>query len=186
MTLPPVVKISTELLWRGALLFASLDLILVSLLVWRVKPATFRQLKWELILVTAVFWGALWFWAVGYYWELVYQYLFPGWSRWYLPFFQAALTALAASLAWRLSWRMCINPVLAYCLLGGLWGFLTHLWAVHMGVVDKPPFLQGAAPISAVVIAIFEFIFYWCVIILLALLVRFARSYSRFNSSPKR
>jgi hypothetical protein len=42
---------------------------------------------------------------------------------------------------------------------------ITHLFAVSIGIVSKPPVLQGAAPVSAVVFAIFEFMFYWCVIL---------------------
>jgi hypothetical protein len=36
---------------------------------------------------------------------------------------------------------------------------LTHTWAVYRGVVDKPPMLQDASPVAAVVIAFFEYIF---------------------------
>ena len=45
---------------------------------------------------------------------------------------------------------------------------ITHLFAVSLGIVSKPPALQGAAPVAAVVIAIFEFMFYWCVILSVA------------------
>jgi hypothetical protein len=34
----------------------------------------------------------------------------------------------------------------------------------HRGVVSKLPVLQGTSPAAAVVIAFFEFIFYWCII----------------------
>jgi len=37
--------------------------------------------------------------------------------------------------------------------------------------VDKPPMLQGASPVAAVVIAIFEFTFYWCIILSVACLL---------------
>ena len=47
-----------------------------------------------------------------------------------------------------------------FCLFGGLWGMMTHLFAVSIGIVCKPPVLQGAAPVVAVVMAIFEFMFY--------------------------
>jgi hypothetical protein len=42
---------------------------------------------------------------------------------------------------------------------------VTHLWAVYRGIADKPPMLQGASPTAAVIIAIFEFMFYWCIIL---------------------
>jgi hypothetical protein len=33
----------------------------------------------------------------------------------------------------------------SFRLLGGLWGMITHVWAVYLGIVDKPPMLQGVA-----------------------------------------
>lgn len=184
MILPPDVKITTDLLWRGALLFAGLDIILVSVLVWRVSPTTFRQLLGELIATTALFWCGLWFWAIGYFWDSVYQYVFPAWSRWLIPFFQAALTVLVAALAWHLSGRLRLHPVLSYCLMGGLWGMLSHVRAVALGIVDKPPLLQGAAPIAAIVVAIWEFALYWCVTIIGALLIRAGRQWAKSHLPP--
>ncbi len=164
----PEAKITNEILLRGLLLFAALDLGLVTGLTWRIKPTLFIQLKTTIILTTAVFWGLLWFWVLRVYWETVYRYLFPEWLRWPLPMIQAVLTALIASLAWRLSWKTPWNPLIVYCLLGGVWGILSHIWAVYMGVVDRPPVLQGASPLAAIGIAFFEFMFYWCVIILIS------------------
>ena len=175
MILPSEAKITTDLLWRGAVLFAGLDIVLVSVLVWRVRPGTLRRLRGEVIATTALFWCGLWFWAVGYFWDPVYQYLFPAWSRWLIPFLQAALTVLVAALAWSLSGRLRVHPILSYCLLGGLWGMLSHLGAVALGIVDKPPLLQGTAPIAAIVVAIFEFTLYWCVILIGALVIRGGR-----------
>jgi hypothetical protein len=45
---------------------------------------------------------------------------------------------------------------------------VTHVWAVHLGIVDKPPMLQGASPVAAVVFAVFEFTLYWCIILSVA------------------
>lgn len=49
---------------------------------------------------------------------------------------------------------------------------ITHLWAVYRGIVDRPPMLQGADPVAAIVIAVFEFMFYWCIMLSVALLLR--------------
>jgi hypothetical protein len=48
---------------------------------------------------------------------------------------------------------------------------LTHLQAVQRGIVDRPPLLQGAAPAAAVVIAFFEFTFYWALCVAIAALL---------------
>ena len=47
----------------------------------------------------------------------------------------------------------------------------SHVWAVYMGIVDKPPLLQGASPASAVFIAIFEFVFYFSGVLLATFIV---------------
>lgn len=179
----PEVKITNEIILRGLLLFAALDLILVTLLAWGIKPTIFIQLRNKIIITTAAFWGVLWFLVLRSYWETVYRYLFPEWLRWPLPIFQAALTASVASLAWRLSWKTKQNPIVVYCLLGGLWGILTHIWAVKMGVVDKPPLLQGAAPLAAIGIAFFEFMFYWCVILLISIAWHYAGRFTTVRGS---
>jgi len=171
MTLPTGFKITTELLLRAALFFALLDAVLLPLLAWRIKPAAFRQLKTALPLITALYWCLLWFWVLINFWEPVYSYLFPAWSRWLLPFFQALLTAAVAAGACRASRWFRIHPLVSYVLMGGLWGVVSHLWAVVVGVVDKPPMLQGASPAAAVTIAFFEFMFYWCVILAITALV---------------
>jgi hypothetical protein len=181
MDLPQDFRITTELLLQSALVFAILDLILAAILVWRIKPQTFRQLKWELLAVTALFWCGLWFWVIVNFWETVYRLVFPGWAHWLMPFFQAALTTVVAALAWRLSLRFRAHPLIAYLLFGGLWGMVSHLWAVSRGIVDRPSMLQGASPVSAVIIAIFEFIFYWCIICAAAALIHDARKSEKFR-----
>lgn len=163
--------ITTEILLTGALLFAGMDAVFISLLVWRIRPALFRKLKCDILAATALFWTALWFTMVQVFWESVYRYVFPTWSRWYIPFFMALLTCLVSVLAWWLSRRMPGHPFLAFVIMAGLWGMLSHIHAVSLGIVSRPPMLQGASPVAAVIIAIFEFVFYWCIILLLAVLI---------------
>jgi hypothetical protein len=186
MQLPPDARITTEILWKGALLFALLDLPFVAILVWRIRPSLFIHIKWELIIVTALFWWSLWYIVIRNFWETVYRYVFPDWAHWYLPFFQAILAALVALAVWWVARHSRTYPVLAYLLLGGLWGAISHLWAVHLGIVTKPPMLQGAQPFAAVVIAFFEFVFYWCIIMTAAALLHSLHQWlnSRQKISP--
>jgi hypothetical protein len=172
--LPEGARVTTGVLWRGTLLFAALDLGLLVLL-WRlVSPPAFARLRRPLPVATAIAWAGIWLWAVTVFWDRVYGYVFPAWLRWYLPASQALLTALVSWIAVRLAPRLRrVPPVVAYCLLGGVWGVLTHIWAVFRGIVSKPPFLQGAHPAAAVTIAFFEFTFYWCVIVLVSYLAVF-------------
>jgi hypothetical protein len=100
-----------------------------------------------------------------FFWEPVYQYVFPDWSRWFIPPVYALFFGLISLLFWWLALRLSGNPVLGFLLLGGLWGSLTHVWAISRGILDKPPMLQGASPWAAIVLPFFEFIFYWCIIL---------------------
>jgi hypothetical protein len=173
VTLPPDIRITSEVLWRGALIFALIDAGFVPLLAWRIKPARFRQLKWILVGTMAVFFSAIWGALASYYfWEPVYHYIFPEWARWLLPPVYGLLFAAVGLLFWWLALRLPGNAVVNFCLLGGLWGMISHVVAVHGGIVDKPPMLQGASPVAAIVIAIFEFIFYWCISVSAAWLLR--------------
>lgn len=166
--MPPDIKITTELLYMGALGFALLDAVFVSLLVWRVKEETFRGLKWLLVVCAALVWFGIWSWAIGNFWETVYSYVFPAWAQTWVPWIALVVAGLVALGLWSLTIHIKRNVVLTFCLIGGIIGSLTHIWAVYRGIVTKPPMLQGASPLGAVVMAFFEYIFYWCVILTLA------------------
>ena len=45
--MPADIKITTELLYKGALVFALMDAVYISLLVWRINEESFRRLKWS-------------------------------------------------------------------------------------------------------------------------------------------
>jgi hypothetical protein len=165
------IKITTELLYQGALAFALMDAVFIPLLVWRVKEEIFPRLKWALAIAAALVWWGIWSWAIGSYWEPVYAYVFPAWAQTWVPWIAFVVAGLVALGLWQLAIRASGKMVITYCLLGGVLGSLTHLWAVYRGIVTRPPMLQGASPLAAVVIAFFEYIFYWCVILLLARIV---------------
>lgn len=162
------IKITTEMLYQGALVFALMDIVFVALLMWRIKRDTFLALQNFLPLTAALIWLGIWGWAIGNFWETVYIYVFPKWGQAWIPiiaFFAAGVVAIGL---WTLAIRNQPNHILVYTLLSGTLGSLTHIWAVCRGIVTKPPMLQVASPIGAVVIAFFEYIFYWCTILVLA------------------
>jgi len=171
------VHVTTAILWRGTVLFALLDAALLSLLARRVTEPGFRALRGTILALTAVFWFCLWLVLASIvYWDRVYAYVFPAWLRWLLPVGQAALTTGVAAVAFALATRLPGRAVVGYCLLGGVWGSLAHVWAVAMGIVQKPPMLRGASALAAVVIAFFEFTFYFGVIVGGAALARGGRA----------
>jgi hypothetical protein len=165
------VKVTTDILWRGALFFALTDVLCVALVARLIKPADFHQMKWRLVIFMAIFFCALFGIIASYiFWDTVYSYVFPAWARWIMPPAYGLLFALYGLLVWWISFRLRTNAVLTFCCFGGLWGIITHIWAINRGIIEKPPMLQGADPIAAVVIAAFEFVFYWCVCLSLAFL----------------
>ena len=171
--LPPGVKITTDVLWLGTLIFAAIDAVFIPILAWRIHPATFRRLKWVLGITTAIFWSSLWTWGLVNFWDSIYRYVFPAWAHWFIPPTFGLLYAGISVLFWWLALHFRGNAVVNFCLLGGLWGMLTHLLAVFLGIVNKPPILQGAAPVAAVIFAIFEFMLYWCIILTVAVLMHY-------------
>lgn len=168
-------RITTELLYQGALVFALMDAVYIPLLVWRVSEDSFLRMKWALVLSAALVWCGIWSWAIGNFWETVYVYVFPAWSQTWNPWIALVAGGAVALGLWAISLRIKGKPVLTFLLFGGVLGSLTHIWAVYRGIVTKPPMLQGASPLGAVVIAFFEYIFYWCTILLLAKIMDWAR-----------
>jgi hypothetical protein len=169
--MPVDIRITTELLYLGALLFALMDAIYIPLLIWRVRPETFRRLNLSLVASAGTVWFWIWSWAIGNFWETVYVYVFPAWSRSWIPLIAFFAAGAVAYGLWALAAPARSNPVAVYCLLGALLGSLTHTLAVMRGILTGPPMLQGASPLAALVIAFFEFGFYWCVILTLAVLL---------------
>jgi hypothetical protein len=167
-SMPADLKITTELLYKSALVFALLDAIYIPLLMWRVSDEAFRRLRWTLVIVAALVWYGIWNWALSNFWDTVYVYVFPAWAQIWIPWIAFVAAGVIAYLLWILTLRLKRNLVPAFCLMGGVIGSLTHIWAVYRGIVTKPPMLQGASPLAAILIAFFEYVFYWCTILVFA------------------
>jgi hypothetical protein len=170
------VRVTTEVLWRGVLLAIPVDVALVSFLVSRIDAATYRRLKWPIAATTAVFFAVVWALLACYlFWEPVYHYFFPAWSRWLLPLAYGLGYGCAGLLSHSLALSVRGNCVVNFCVLVGLWGMAGHIWAVHRGLLEKPPLLQGASPVAAVIFSGFEFVFYAGVILTVAALPGYVR-----------
>jgi hypothetical protein len=175
----PEQRVTSEILWQGALIFALIDALFVTFLVRRIEPEMFLQLKSLLAITSGIFWFLMWILMSTFFWEPVYHYVFPAWARWLIPPLYGLLFALVALLFWWLSFRLPGLPVLNFCILGGLWGTVTHLWGITRGLIDKPPMLQGASPAAVLVMPIFEFMFYWSVILTVSSLLYRRRNRTR-------
>lgn len=165
------LKVTTKMLWQGALIFALIDILFVAVLTRSIKAENFRLFKWPLVITTGIFWFLLLLTLMLWlFWEPVYHYVFPAWARWFIPPVYGVLFAATGYFFWWLARRLPGNPIINWCLLGGLWGMVTHAWAIYRGILGKVPMLQGASPVAAVIMPIFEFAFYYCVILSIAAL----------------
>lgn len=165
------ITITTEMLYRGALFFALVDAVFIPILAWRIKEIKFRELQWPMVIAASLVWFGIWSWAIGNFWEEVYSYVFPAWAQTWIPWIAFVVAGLVALGLWSLTIRTRWNVILTFCLMGGVIGSLTHIWAVYRGIVTKPPMLQGASPLGAVVFVFFEYILYWCVILTIAMIL---------------
>jgi len=164
MIIPNDIKVTTEILWKGAVSFALIDIVFISILTKLVKPDDLFRLKWKIVVIMAFFFSILYGSIVSIiFWDSVYVYVFPVWARWIIPPSFGLLFSLIGLLFWWIAFRLPTNAVINFCILGGLWGIITHIVAINRGIVENPPMLQGASPIAAITIAAFEFIFYWCI-----------------------
>ncbi len=163
---------TSALYWTAALVTAAIDLVFVPLLAWRVQRERFRQLKWPLLGVSLIFWVALWTTVVLGCWDWAYRYVFPGWGRWVIPPLYGLIFGVMGIAFWWIALRLPVSPVVTFCILGGLQSVPGHLWAIYkVGMLNKVPILKDVSPSSALAFGLFEFIFYWAVIVSIAALV---------------
>lgn len=144
----------------------------VLLLAWRIKPARFRQLTWALAGASAIFWSILWIAVLWAYWDLCYRHIFPGWAGYLAPSYGLLYAGVGLAFWW-LALRLPGNAIVSFCLLGGLKSVPEHLWAIYgLGTLDKVPAFLGISPASVLVFAVFEYIFYWSIVLSIAVLLR--------------
>ena len=176
---------TSQIYWIATIVTALIDVVFVSLLAWRNKPARFHQLKWPLSIAAAVFWLSLWGWAMWdtFIWETCYQFVFPPWVRPFWPFTFGLINGGLALFFWWLARRLPGNPVITLVLLGGLESFPGHLWAIYGRGILETPLLKEVSPASALTFGFFEFIFYWSFILTLASLVRWLWDHRRRRSA---
>jgi hypothetical protein len=161
-------RVTSELLWRGTLIAVLIDIPLLLVVGHFVSSALFRQLKWYVAAAALVVYAALWgvFGSV-YFWHEVYAAVFPAWSRWLLPLGFGLLFGTVAIAFWRVSTAAARWQAVWFVLLGGLVSLVGHGIGIRRGLL-RVPLLSQASPASALVFGVFEFIFYWCGIVALA------------------
>jgi hypothetical protein len=171
------IKVTTEILLKGALVFALIDIVFVGILTKFIRHGDLYKMKWKLVSIMAIFFCLLFGLIVSImFWDSVYSYVFPSRARWIIPPVYGLLFSGAGLFFWWIASRSSRSQVIIFCLSGGLWGVITHILAIQRGILDKPPMLIGASPVAALTVAAFEFIFYWCICLSITRLVLFLRS----------
>ncbi len=166
------LQLSPQLFWQMALLFVGIDFALASLLLWRIKPERFRELKWQIVGTAAVFWGLLSTAVVWGTWALYYSHFWPEWTRWLGPLF-ALLLGTVGFAFWWLSLRLPGNPVVNLLFLAGCESLLEHALGIYgFGTMEKVPFLKNMSALSVLAFAFFEYVLYWGMILGLAALAQ--------------
>ena len=165
-------QLTSELMWRITLITVLIDTpILIFAARW-VSPDLFRKLKWYLVGAAVLIYAAIWgtFGSV-FFWDTVYKAIFPGWSRWLLPLGFGLLYGSLALAFWRVSLLAARWQVVWFILLGGLMSLVGHSIGISRGLF-RVPMLAETSIASALAFGVFEFVFYWCVIVGISVVVR--------------
>lgn len=165
---------TSELYWLSAALLTVVDLSALYCLSQCVPASRFRKAGSEIAVVSLLFWGGLWgaLMVNDTVWEWCYCYIFSEVDRWRMPLLMAVLFSLVGVGMWWLSTRLPINPVLTFAALGALVSLPDHFYAIFVKKVLETPMLAQVSTASAVVFGIFEFVFYWILIMSIAIFAR--------------
>jgi hypothetical protein len=178
------LQLTTPIFWQVALGVACMDALLI-LSIWRFLPTNpfARSSRW-LMLISFLFFTALWSSVLTWGWDWFYRYIFPPWMHSTGLAWGALYTAIGFGMGW-LSRRLPGRPAVTFCWLGGVEGLLTHLWAIYgLGAVSNPPIMHGVDPFAVLIFAVFEKAFYWMLILLLAVGAAHGSDFVRRAISP--
>lgn len=145
-------------------------LILVGFLAWQVKPLTFRSLRWQSIgIASALFWSLLAVLLLTWAWDFYYELFVPSWYRLAAPLGAILLYSfLGLGMRWA-ALKLPGNPVVTFCLLGGLASIPEHAVGIYRFDILQIPILQGSTPGAIFLFAFFEYIVFWGITLSLAI-----------------
>ncbi|MEW6718400.1 MAG: hypothetical protein AB1345_12985 [Chloroflexota bacterium] len=162
------IKLTTQDVWLSTFIFGASGFILLVPLLLKFRPTDVPHTTRVMVVASAIFWGLFAVVMVFRFWELYYQYLYPTWVRWVIPF-SAVLYAAFGLGMWWLSQRLPWSGVLWFALLGGVEGVLEHILGIYgMNILEKVPFLEGLPIPPLLVFSFFEYILYWTLVAWLA------------------
>jgi hypothetical protein len=173
-------------LWVVAAVTAAVDLLLAVALIKTVSRGLFRRSLAWLIACGMSFWCVLLTAAGWGYWDECYGLIFPTWVRWVVPLYGLLVGAVLGPLFWWAARRLPGHPVLPFIALAGLHSLPGHLRGIYAeDLLERCAMLAGVTPASALVFGIFEFIFYWSVVLGLAALATTLRARRRRDTNER-
>lgn len=165
---------TSELYWLSAGMLTLVDLTAIYCLSQCIPAARFRKVSFEISLVSLLFWGGLWsaLMANDYVWEWCYCYVFSQTERWLMPPLMALLYSALSYGMWKIAMRLPFQPVITFSVLGAIISLPDHYYAIFVKDVLATPLLSNVSAVSAFVFGVFEFVFYWVVILSIAIFAR--------------
>jgi hypothetical protein len=149
----------------------ALAILMWILLAWRLKPAGFRSIPWwSIVLASALFWGLLAAILYSAFWNSYYRHFASPINQVLAPFAAAGIYSLVGLLLRWVALRVPGNPAITFTLLGGLVSVPEHAIAISRFGILQIPALRGSTPASIYFFSFFEYVVFWGVVILLALL----------------
>jgi hypothetical protein len=165
--MPLDARLTTPIVLICTIILVLLDAILIFM-AWRtIRGEQFEHMRWLLAIAGGIFFLLVWTSVMLWAWDWFYSFIFPAWGRYLLPpIFWIGYTLIALVMVW-LSLKLPGKPAVTWCILGGVEGLLSHLYAIFgLGAASKPPIMQGTDPFAVLIFAVFEKAFYWSLILL--------------------
>ncbi len=163
------IPVTTDQMWVVTGITAAIDFGLVALLWRRVRPPWPERMGLRLTSAGALFFALLYGWAAWTYWSTCYGHVLPEWVKWAAPAWGLLEGALGGVFWWVARRVTPGRPVPVFLALGALESVPGHLHGVYRrGLLDACAPVLGISPSSALVFGVFEFGFYWAILLALS------------------
>lgn len=166
-----MTAITSAQMWEVTGVVAVVDIVLGVLLSRMIRPPWPPKLSPTLLILGTCGFAVLFGWAFWTYWSSCYAAALPPWVKPLAPLLGATEGALGW-VFWGIARKASRGAVALFLVLGGLESLPGHLHAVYgRRLLEHCLPVLGVSPASALVLAFFEYAFYWSVILLLSTVV---------------
>lgn len=157
-------QITHQDLQFSTLLFFVLGLAALLPLVFVFDDAAFRQTSIQIGLASALFWFILAGFAIIFFWDIYYSYIFPAWFRGFMTLNIFLYTGIGLAMWW-VAIQFPGPSILIFVILGGIEGVIEHIYGISfLRILEKVPWLKGLNPTQVLIFSFFEYVFYWSLV----------------------